>query len=150
MSTATTTAQRIGTQRAEDLLRLCRQAEQRGVRILVDHRTGAHVATSASDRSRCYHVDAERGCTCKGFGAWGRCQHHSLLLAELGLIPDVEPVVANVVVLDEQPAPCRACRDSGFVRMTTGPGLADWEMAPCTKCPGQSAPSPRPVTVCAA
>ncbi len=141
---------RVGTQKAEDLHRLCRQAEQRGVRILVDHRTGQHVATSASDPTRCYHVDAERGCTCKGYGAWGRCQHHSLLLSELGLIPDVDLIVADVVILDEAPAPCRSCRGTGFVRMTTGPALSDWEMAPCTKCPGQPAPSPRPVAVCAA
>ncbi len=54
-----------------------------------EHDTGQHVATSASDPTRCYHVDAERGCTCKGYGAWGRCQHHSLLLAELGRLGEV-------------------------------------------------------------
>ncbi len=145
------TQTRITTQRVEDLHRLADQAERKGVRLLVDHRTGQHVATSASDPTRCYHVDAERGCTCRGYAAWHRCMHHSLLLSELGLIPDVDPVVvADVVILDEQPAPCRSCRGEGFVRMTTGPGLADWVMAPCTACPGQPAPSPRPVAVCAA
>ncbi|MDP9358008.1 MAG: hypothetical protein M3R02_22545 [Chloroflexota bacterium] len=148
MSTATT--RRIAQTTAEDLHRLAGQAERRGIRILVDHRTGAHVATSASDPTRCYQVDAEQGCTCKGYGTWGRCQHHSLLLAELGRLPEVEPVVTDVVILDEQPAPCRSCRGSGFVRMTTGPGLADWQMVPCTKCPGHHAPSPRPVAVHAA
>ncbi len=139
------TQSRIVTQRAEDLHRLAGQAEAKGVRILVDHRTGQHVATSASDPTRCYQVDAERGCTCKGYAVWQRCQHHSLLLSQLGLIPDVEDVV-----IVEAPAPCRSCRGSGFVRMTTGPGLADWQMAPCTKCPSQPAPNPRPVAVCAA
>ena len=79
---------RISTQRAEDLRRLADRGERNGVRILVDPRTGQHVATSASDPTRCYHVSAGGGCTCKGYGTWGRCQHHSLLLSELGQIPD--------------------------------------------------------------
>ncbi|MDP9472778.1 MAG: hypothetical protein M3Q71_19295, partial [Chloroflexota bacterium] len=82
MNTATT--RRIGTQRVEDLHRLAAQGERKGVRILVDHRTGQHVATSASDPTICYHLDVERGCTCPGYAAWQRCQHHSLLLSQLG------------------------------------------------------------------
>jgi hypothetical protein len=122
---------RIAQTSAEDLRRLADQADRKGVHLLVDHRTGQHVATSASDPTRCYLVDAERGCSCKGYGAWGRCQHHSLLLAELGLIPDVEPVVADIVVLDEQPAPCRSCRGEGVKRAYVGGGLSDWIMVPC-------------------
>ncbi|MDP9469548.1 MAG: hypothetical protein M3Q71_02630, partial [Chloroflexota bacterium] len=110
MQTQTTITRRIAQTTAEDLHRLAGQAEAKGVRILVDHRTGAHVATSASDASRCYQVDAVRGCTCKGYVVWGRCQHHSLLLAELGRLPEVDPVVTGVVIVAEQPAPCRACR----------------------------------------
>lgn len=79
----TSVARRIVTQRTEDLARLCCKAEQEGIRILVDHRTGQHVATSASDPTRCYHVDGD-GCTCRGFAHWGRCKHHSLLLAHPG------------------------------------------------------------------
>ncbi len=126
---------RVVTQRAEDLLRLANQGERKGVRILVDHRTGQHVATSASDPTRCYHVDAEQGCTCRGYGVWGRCQHHSLLLAELGWLPDVEPEPAvNVtdVVIAEAPAPCRSCRGEGWIRMSTGAGLADWVVVECS------------------
>ncbi|MDP9370507.1 MAG: hypothetical protein M3Q03_19935 [Chloroflexota bacterium] len=130
MNTATT--RRIAQTTAEDLHRLADQGERNGIRILVDHRTGQHVATSASDPTRCYHVDAERGCTCKGFAYWGRCQHHSLLLSELGLIPDPDPIVTNVVVLDEHPAPCRACRGAGFRRAYTGGGLSDWVAVPCS------------------
>ncbi len=130
MNTATT--RRIAQTTAEDLHRLADQGEKKGIRILVDHRTGQHVATSASDPTRCYHVDAERGCTCKGWMAWRRCQHHSLLLAELGLIPDVDPVVTDVIVLDEQPAPCRSCRGEGWIRMSTGAGLADWVVVECS------------------
>ncbi len=127
----TTITRRIAQTTAEDLHRLAGQAEAKGIRILVDHRTGAHVATSASDASRCYHVDAERGCTCKGYGAWGRCQHHSLLLSELGLIPDLETVVTDVVIAEQRPAPCRTCRGEGSVRAYVGGGLSDWIMVPC-------------------
>ncbi len=128
----TATFRRIDTQRAEDLARLAGQAERKGVRILVDHRTAAHVATSASDPSRCYQVDAERGCTCRGYQTWQRCQHHSLLLSELGQLPDLEPDV----VVDEQPVPCRTCRGEGFVRAYVGGGLSDWVATPCTSCTG--------------
>ncbi len=134
----TTATRRVVTQRVEDLLRLADQGERKGIRILVDHRTGQHVATSASDPTRCYQVDVN-SCTCRGFAYWGRCQHHSLLLAELGLIPDVEPVVADVVILDEQPAPCRSCHGEGWIRMSTGAGLADWVAVECA-CRASSRP----------
>ncbi len=124
------TQTRITTQRVEDLHRLADQAERKGVRLLVDHRTGQHVATSASNPTTCHQVDVN-SCTCKGFSVWHRCMHHSLLLAELGLIPDVEPVVTDVVILDEQPAPCRSCRGEGSVRAYVGGGLSDWIMVPC-------------------
>ncbi len=126
----TAVARRIVTQKAEDLHRLANQGEKKGVRILVDPRTGQHVATSASDPTRCYLVDVERGCTCKGYGTWQRCQHYALLLAELGRIPDPAPVV-EVVILDAQPAPCRSCRGEGWIRMSTGAGLADWVAVEC-------------------
>ncbi len=138
---------RVETQRAEDLRRLADQAERRGVRILLTS-DGSHFATSASNPTALHRV-SEQGCDCKGFAYWQRCSHHSLLLSELGLIPDLDPVVTDVVIV-EAPAPCRSCRGSGFVRMTTGPALADWVIAPCTACTGQPAPSPRPVAVCAA
>ncbi len=128
MSAATT--RRIAQTTAEDLHRLANQGEKKGVRILVDPRTGQHVATSASDPTRCYHVDVENGCTCRGYAVWQRCQHHALLLAELGLIPDPTPAV-EVVVLDEQPAPCRSCRGAGFTRAYFGGKLSDWVAIPC-------------------
>ncbi len=149
----TATSRRIVTQRAEDLHRLADQAERRGIRILLTA-DGEHFATSTSNPTSLHRV-SEQSCDCKGFAYWGRCQHHSLLLAELGRLPDLEPVIAEMmiaaeIVMAERRAPCRSCRGTGFVRMTTGPALADWVMAPCTKCPGQPAPSPRPVAVCAA
>ncbi len=126
MDTATT--RRIGTQRVEDLHRLASQGEKKGVKILVDPRTGQHVATSASDPTICYHLDAERGCTCKGYGTWGRCQHFALFLSELGRLSEVAPDVIAVVI---ESAPCRSCRGEGFVRAYVGGGLNDWTAVPC-------------------
>ncbi len=123
----TTISRRIAQTTAEDLHRLAGQAEAKGVRILVDHRTGAHVATSASDASRCYQVDAVRGCTCKGYVVWGRCQHHSLLLAELGRLPEVAPDIEPTPA-----APCPACRGEGFTRAYIGGRLSDWVAVACS------------------
>ncbi len=127
MNTATT--RRIGTQRAEDLHRLADQGERKGIRILLTA-DGEHFATSTSNPTTLHRV-SEHGCDCKGFACWGRCSHHSLLLSQLGLIPDPEPVVAEVVILDERPASCRSCKGEGFVRAYVGGGLADWIAVPC-------------------
>ncbi len=139
-----TITERAHRQHVETLRRLADKAERSGTRILRVAGSERHVATSGS-HPVAYEVSAEGGCSCRGYSVWHRCGHHSLLLLELGLVPDVVDAV-----VDEQPAPCRSCRGEGFVRMTTGPGLSDWQMVPCTKCPSQPAPSPRPVTVCAA
>ncbi len=127
MTTATT--RRIATQKAEDLLRLADKAEAKGITILLTA-DGEHFATSASNPTSLHRV-SEHGCDCKGFAYWGRCSHHSLLLSQLGLIPDPEPVVTEVVILDERPAPCRSCKGEGFVRAYVGGGLSDWIAIPC-------------------
>ncbi len=127
MDTATT--RRIGTQCVEDLHRLANQAEAKGVKILLTA-DGEHFATSTSNPTSLHRV-SEQGCDCKGFAYWGRCSHHSLLLSQLGLIPDPEPVVTDVVTI-EQPAPCRSCRGAGAVRAYVGGGLSDWITVPCT------------------
>jgi hypothetical protein len=124
------TQSRISTQRAEDLHRLADQAEVRGIRILLTA-DGEHFATSSSNPTTLHRVSPQ-GCGCKGFTCWGRCMHHALLLSELGLIPDIDPIVTDVVILDEQPAPCRSCRGEGWIRMSTGAGLADWVAAECS------------------
>ncbi len=128
MNTATT--RRIAQTTVEDLHRLANQAEQKGVRILLTA-DGEHFATSSTSAVTLHRVSPE-GCDCRGFLYWNRCSHHSLLLAELGLIPDVDPVVTDVVILDEQPASCRACRGEGWIRMSTGAGLADWVAVECS------------------
>ncbi len=124
----TATSRRIATQRAEDLHRLANQAEAKGLEILLTE-DGAHFATSASDKTRLHRV-SPAGCDCRGYQAWHRCMHHSLLLSQLGLIPDPTPAV-EVVILDEQPALCRSCRGAGYVRAYIGGGLADWIAVPC-------------------
>ncbi len=126
----TRTQRRVNVQRSEDLARLAVQAERRGVRILLTS-DGSHFATSASNPTSLHRV-SEHGCDCKGFAYWGRCSHHSLLLSQLGLIPDPEPVVTEVVVLDERPAPCRSCRGEGTVRAYVGGRLSDWVAVPCS------------------
>ncbi len=126
MNTAVT--RRIVTQKAEDLLRLADQAERRGVRILLTS-DGSHFATSASNPTMLHRV-SEHGCDCRGYQAWHRCMHHSLLLSQLGLIPDPTPAV-EVVILDERPAPCRSCKGEGFVRAFFGGKLSDWVAIPC-------------------
>ncbi len=126
----TSTARRISTQRMEDLLRLAAQGERKGIKILLTE-DGAHFATSASDKTRLHRV-SPADCDCRGYQAWHRCMHHSLLLSQLGLIPDPEPAVTEVVVLDEQPASCRSCKGEGFVRAYFGGRLSDWVAIPCS------------------
>ncbi len=126
----TAVSRRIVTQKAEDLHRLANQAEQKGVKILLTA-DGEHFATSASNPTMLHRV-SEHGCDCKGFAYWGRCSHHALLLSQLGLIPDPDPVVTEVVILDEQPAPCRSCKGEGFVRAFFGGKLSDWVAIPCS------------------
>ncbi len=130
------TQTRIATQRAEDLHRLADQGERKGIRILLTT-DGEHFATSSSDPTTLHRV-SQQGCDCRGFSYWQRCSHHLLLLSELGLIPDIEPVVADVVIA-EAAAPCRECRGSGYVRVVTGSRLSDWMMTPCLACTGHRA-----------
>ena len=125
-----TVERRIRTQRSEDLRRLADQGERAGVRVLIDHRTGTHVATSASDPTRCYVVSVEGGCTCKGYLVWGRCQHFAVLLAQLGRIPDVAPLPLGRSV--ERPA-CPACHGRGWGYADVGSDR--WPaQVPCRAC----------------
>ena len=95
---------RVQEQRAEDLRRLADKGEANGVKMLVT-RDGTHIATSASEPTRAYVVSAAGGCQCKGYAYWGRCQHHSLLLSELGLISDLDDDELIELVWAESPAP---------------------------------------------
>ena len=81
-----------------------------GVKILVERATGQHVATDPAAPSVAFFVDV-RGCSCKYFGVWGRCGHHALLLAELGLIEDTgEDELIALAWRDVDPDPAPAVR----------------------------------------
>ena len=73
-----------------DFWRLAEEAEQRGIQILVEPISGEQFATSGSQANILYRLTGF-SCTCKGFQHWQRCTHHSLLLAQLGWLPDPEP-----------------------------------------------------------
>ncbi len=121
------TQARVTVQKAEDLWRLCHQAEAKGIRILCEPSTMQHFSTSATDPTILYRV-SESGCSCRGFQAWHRCQHFVLFLASLGRIPDLEQ---DIVVDEHHSERCRTCRGEGFIRAYVGGGLNDWTMAPC-------------------
>jgi hypothetical protein len=89
-----------------DLWRLADLAEARGVRILVEPISGEHFATAATDPTIQYK-STTLSCTCKGFVHRQRCTHHSLLLAQLGWLPDLEPE-------PEPPAQAASRRSNGF------------------------------------
>ena len=121
-----------------DFWRLAEEAERRGIRILVEPLSGEHFATSAKDATRLYRVTGF-SCTCKGFLAWQRCTHHSLLLAQLGWLPDPEPdpepptpaaPVAPIPTL----LPCPACRGRGTEQVQGLSGA--WYEVPCLHCDG--------------
>ncbi len=82
--------------RIETLQRMATQAERAGVRILVDRRTGQHVALEPVASAYCVLVDIT-GCTCRHFGVWGRCGHHALFLSQTGNIPGPDPDVTVIV-----------------------------------------------------
>ncbi len=124
----TATSRRIVTQRVEDLLRLADQAEAKGVRILLTA-DGEHFATSASTPTMLHRV-SEHGCDCRGFSCWGRCSHHSLLLSQLGLIPDLEPAPAATVS-------CPTCGGRGIDPACTGHPVSGMVIhCPCYQCQG--------------
>jgi hypothetical protein len=85
--------------RIDVLQRLATQAERDGVRILVDRRTGQHVALDAGDTPYCSLVDIT-GCSCRYFGVWHRCGHYALFLSQTGNIPDPDDPGITVIVGD--------------------------------------------------
>ena len=93
-----TIAARIESQRIEDLHRLANQAERAGVRIL-STKDGESLATCPGNASLLYRLTPE-SCDCLHFVAFGRCPHHSLHLAELGLIPEDSDAALEALVDD--------------------------------------------------
>ena len=127
------TETRAQTQRAEDLWRLCRQAEEKGIEILLTA-DGEMFATSHTNGALLHRV-TERGCDCRGFTYWQRCSHHSLLLAQLGMLPDVRPALAT----------CSVCEGSGFDPECSGHRVAGGTVScPCYGCAGHGTVVPVP------
>ncbi len=87
-----------------DLHRLADQGRSNGVIILTEGDTGARYATSATQPGTIYFVTGF-SCSCPGFVGHQRCQHHSLLLAELGWLPGVEDETDPVPVATPTPVP---------------------------------------------
>ena len=129
---------------ARDFWRLAEEAERRGIRVLVEPISGEHFATSATDPTRLYRVTGF-SCTCKGYIAWQRCTHYSLLLAELGWLPDPEPdptpPAPAAPPAAAAPVPCPGCDAAGRVLAYYGPEDGpDW--AACGLCGGEGEVDP--------
>jgi hypothetical protein len=81
-----TTATRPTDTRDQAIRRLAFQAITRGLRIFEHQATGEFFCSSYSQPDRCHRVTA-LSCDCAGFIRHGRCQHHALLLFQIGELP---------------------------------------------------------------
>ncbi len=128
----------------DDLWRLAEEAERRGIKILIEPISGEHFATSGSKSNLLYRLTGF-SCTCKGFLHWQRCTHHSLLLAQLGRLPDPEPdpappAPASAAVVEREP--CPDCDGTGQVVAFFGPHDEEGETE-CGPCGGSGEVEPR-------
>ncbi len=119
-----------------DLWRLADQARANGVRLLSEGLSGERFATSATDPGTIYRLTAY-SCTCRGFTHHQRCQHHALLLAELGWLPDTEPAAPAVAI-------CPACGGRGIDPACRGHRVAAGYSVhcPCDRCQGAGTVAP--------
>ncbi len=120
-----------------DFWRLAEEAEQRGIQILIEPVSGEHFATSGSKANVLYRLTG-LSCTCKGFQRWQRCTHHSLLLAQLGWLPDPEPdpvPPAPALTAAVMTEPCPDCDGTGQVIAFFGPEDEEGEID-CDPCGG--------------
>ncbi len=129
--------------RPVDLWRLAELAERRGIRILVEPISGEHFATSGSKDNILYRLTGF-SCTCKGFLHWQRCSHHSLLLSQLGWLPDPDPDPASptpAAAAALEPDACPDCDGSGQVVAYHGPEDEPGEID-CGRCGGSGEVEP--------
>ncbi|MDP9472159.1 MAG: hypothetical protein M3Q71_16075 [Chloroflexota bacterium] len=121
-----------------DFWRLAEEAERRGIRILIEPISGEHFATSSTQENALYRL-THYSCTCKGFLHWQRCTHHSLLLAQLGWLPDPEPdpdpSPASPTLPSPELVPCPDCDGTGRVVAYFGPDDEQGEID-CRACGG--------------
>ncbi len=126
------------TARPTDFWRLAEEAEQRGVRIMVEPISGEHFATSGSKANILYKL-THYSCSCKGYMRWQRCSHHSLLLAQLGWLPDPEPEPDPSPASPALPVPvlvpCPDCDGTGRLTAYFGPEDDQGEID-CRTCGG--------------
>lgn len=102
------------TPATDPLHRLAEAARDRGVRILREATSGEYYATSGSDPELCYRVTGY-SCSCPGFLRWNRCGHHSLLLLQLGWLPDDDPDPAPPAgSVRASTIPCSVCNGRGI------------------------------------
>ncbi len=131
-----TIERRIAQVERETLLRLADKAEREGARVLLTA-DGTHFATSRSNPTMLHRISVD-SCDCRGFLVWNRCGHHALLLAHLGLIPDVDPEPEPALTLVIAPPVCAPCRGRGWVYVTHDDD--SWPVkTTCSRCAGQPA-----------
>ena len=87
---------------ADEPQTLLKTAESAGVRIVITRKHHRHVAIDPLS-PWAYEVDRP-GCECARFALRGKCEHHALLLSELGLLEDP----ADVGWPEDAPAPMAA------------------------------------------
>ena len=139
---ATQAIRRTRPATATDFHRLADQGRANGVLLLTEGISGARYATSASAPGVIYYLTAY-SCTCQGFTYAGRCQHHALLLAELGWLPDVAaddpaPEPPTPAALPPGRVVCPGCGRVGII-LQNKPLPAGW------MCPRCRPPTPRSV-----
>jgi hypothetical protein len=117
---------------AADFWRLAEEARKRGLRVLHVPASDEYYVTSASDPTLLHRVTG-LSCDCPGFLTWQRCTHHSLLLAELGWLPDPEP--------DPEPQEAATTPDRDRLRVLE-PSPDPWDVA---TSPAPSAPLAFPI-----
>ncbi len=110
-----------------DYHRLAALGRQRGLRLF-EPAPGHWFCTSAS-APLALHTLTGFTCDCAGFAHHARCSHHSLLLAELGWLPDPEPPAAIAETVR-----CRTCLGDGYVKIMTGGHVSDWIPGSCHRC----------------
>jgi hypothetical protein len=106
----------------EALVRLAKQARDRGVQLFRVVTTGEVFATSISRPGELHRV-THLSCDCPGFIRHQRCMHYAKLMDSLDWLPVVESA--------SSPVPCTACDATGRVWLE-----GSWSADECWYCRG--------------